>query len=76
MYIPSEVWGESQLVKKISVLSLFEILFYFIFFIFIFFPFLMELLSIKTTIEKSNISLSFVQKKKKEREREKEQHCE
>ena len=60
MYIPSEVGGESQLVKKISVLSLF-------FFFFLFF--LMELLSIKTTIEKSYISLSFVQKEEKERER-------
>ena len=31
MYIPSEVWGESQLVKKISVLSRFDIFFFFFF---------------------------------------------
>ena len=66
MYIPSEVGGESQLVKKISVLSRFDFFFFFI--------------SYGVVINKNYnweratfLYLSF--KKKKKKEREKEQHC-
>ena len=66
MYIPSEVGGESQLVKKISVLSRFDFFF--------FFSFLMELSSIKTTIEKEQ-HFSIFRSKKKKKKKEKGQHC-